>query len=144
MPSQILIKTFIDTKPAELDRKVNAWVLDASVRLLEVKVTPILWESQHQFAFTALYESRDERKAQPPPEGSSAPTVPAFVNLEGQERSAECMAGIFGVPEGWKLSPTDGEAAPVVCLSPDCDLAPYSELFGNVEEHTYERGESSR
>ena len=134
MASPILVKTFIAASPVDLDRKVNAWVQDAAVRLLDVKVSSLFWESKNQFAYTALYESLGERKVPSLHKGVSVPTVPTFVEYAGEERAAECMAGVFGVPVGWKLSPVDGEAAPLVCLSPDCDLAPYAELFGNVEE----------
>lgn len=134
MSTRILIRTFVNNSLTELDAKVNTWVFDAGVRLLDVKVTSMFHTGKEQFAYTVLYEPLAERVVHSPKKMCHVPTVPAFVDYGGKERSAECMAGVFGVPEGWKFSPADGEPAPVVCLSPDCNLESYVELFGNVEE----------
>ena len=49
-------------------------------------------------------------------------------------KSAFAMAGIFGVPEGFKIGQEDELPALVPLFSPDLDLTVFGTLFGNVEK----------
>jgi len=81
-----------------------------------------------------VQEPRDGRKDIPLKAGATAPTVPAFLKTPDGLRPVQAMAGVFGVPEGEKLSPTDDEPAPPPLLSKSCDLRKYGDVFGNLEE----------
>jgi hypothetical protein len=65
--------------------------------------------------------------------GAKAPTVEVDILSGDAVRKAHVMAGVFGVPEGMKMSKDDAVAAPPPLLSPDCNLSKYKDLFGNLQ-----------
>jgi hypothetical protein len=147
----IHVRSFASTSGFErLDAAVNAWVDTDKVRILSVQVNHIPQDDNMSgrplYVYTVLYESEQPKLVQLVSQPVSVrtasrtrrarvPTVEALSSVHGEtERRVECMAGIFGVPEGWKLAPEDTEVAPTVCLSPEFDLEPYADLFGNLED----------
>lgn len=137
----IHVRSFAATSFERLDTIVNAWVDVDKVRIFSIQVSRM--PGIGDFVYTVLYESEQPKLVQPSvsertvvrARRACVPTVEALSSVHGEtERRVECMAGIFGVPEGWKLAPEDTEVAPTVCLSPSFDLAPYADLFGNLED----------
>lgn len=117
-----LVKTF--HRYEGTDDEINVWVRDSGAEIVDVKITS---ESYVVIYRIPLPEFSDASKT------GMVPTVTGTAHYAGKKRTAECMAGIFGVPEDWRFSPDDDEPAPKVLLSPDCDLSPFVDLFGNVE-----------
>lgn len=142
-----------------VDFQINRWANEKNVLLLDVKLTmdqtdPRLvkegttevWERAVSCQYVVLYRpltpeifeyeslASEENKAAPLPmkEGALAPTVEITAVEGGTSRAAYAMAGVFGVPEGFKLTPDDDEPAPLPLFSPDLDLKVYGKLFGNV------------
>jgi|GEM_PF-4753915 len=127
-------KLFIPINVRDFEAELNDWLAKEEVRIVDVKVEAYAVKGESRFLFVVLYDG--DRKAPAsqarPPSQSTVPTIVGYAEYDGSKRQAECMAGVFGVPEGWRLSPEDGAPAPRTLLSPDCDLAPYAELFGNI------------
>jgi hypothetical protein len=130
-----------------LDHKVQEWVALNRARILNVQISHSVAERTTSFQPGAIVVSREltlvyailyERTsaAIPLKEGARAPTVRA--NEVHTGRAAQAMAGVFPVPEGYKLHPSDDEPAPVTLLSPDADLTPFKDLFGNIGAYTHE------
>lgn len=88
--------------------------------------------------YTVVYEV-DEAAAQEASDNSmelielrrKTMTVPHVMVFRGDmdNKPDLCMAGIFGVPEGWKLGPEDKQPAPLPVLSPDFDITPLKAWF---------------
>lgn len=142
-----------------VDFQINRWANEKNVLLLDVKLTtdqtdPRLvkegttdvWERTISYQYVILYRpltpeafeyehvATEEEKALPMPmkDGALAPTVEITAVEGGTSRPAYAMAGVFGVPEGFKFATDDDEPAPLPLFSPDLDLKVYGKLFGNV------------
>ena len=116
----IQLKTLMFDDLRDLDAELQEWAAQEGVRIVNTKVN-----HQVVVAYEALEVPSD-------PVTDYVPTIVGFTDQEGKQRTAECMAGVFGVPEGWKLANEDSEPAPRTLLSPDCSLELYAELFSNI------------
>jgi hypothetical protein len=142
-----------------MDFQINRWANEHDLLLIDVKFTQEstsprivkegnteVWERVTTNTYVVLYEacnpesfdyehtagSEERAPAMPLKEGAKAPTVEITAVERGVSRPAMAMAGIFGVPEGYKLNPGDEEPAPIPLFSPNLDLKSYGKLFGNV------------
>lgn len=134
-----------------IDKQINEWLSEAHVSIDNITAHERIeneFESDKRrkrwrsIAYVVLYSAPQEPEAKSEKEapeiplklGAGAPTVEVIKIEGGVKRRAQAMAGIFGVPEGDRLHPVDNEPAPVPVFSPDCDLTPYVDYFGNVKK----------
>jgi len=87
---------------------------------------------------------KQSKKLKPLPlkEGATSPTWDSTMRDGDGRRKAFVMAGVFPVPEGFRMHPEDREVAPPVLLAHGTDLSQYKDLFGNIGEHN-ERSKTS-
>lgn len=125
------IKLFVDTTASRLvkDKGTDVW------ERLVTKTYIVLYEPQNPDAFDYAHVASEERLPPIPLKaGAVAPTIEVTATEKGVPRLAMAMAGVFGVPEGFKLNSEDNEPALVPLFSPDLELSKYGKLFGNVEK----------
>ncbi len=120
------VKIFYSLSEEDPGDMINAWVAETGSLIESVSITGL----NGLLTAVVLYHKQDTVDEEPGPilinpEGAAIPFV-ATVMLDGTEKKkAYCMAGIFGVPEGWTMGPEDVDAAPNPVFSPDfklCDL----------------------
>jgi hypothetical protein len=140
----LLVKTFhrafelgYSLEPDEvrlLDQEIRAWSHQTGSLITDLKVSTVPAGDRLEVIYTVLYRPAETvappASGAPPVETKDFPTVPTVIRWGGKDRAVRCMAGVFGVPRGWKLHPEDEEPAPETLLSPACVLDPYAELFG--------------
>jgi hypothetical protein len=128
--------------------RINKWIDDVNARSAEMhaeieSVTP--WGPRDVLVVYTRQESvlpennkPSLKRLEPLPlkEGARSPTWKAVMRDQEGEREAPVMAGVFSVPEGFKMHPEDDEPAPPVLLAKGTDLSPYVELFGNIKPGT--------
>ena len=135
-PAGIYVKTmFIQLDDlGEADARINRWVDSAKVRVLDVKTQPVTGGMLYTLLYAGSIATGKNPLGPPVPliSGAKAPTVSVTRLHQDGYRPAQAMAGVFGVPEGNKLSMDDDKPAPVPVFSPDVDLMQYADLFGNT------------
>lgn len=140
-----------DNRPHPIDKQLNDWVDNEGALIVDIKEecsTEYLNENHrmHYVKYLVVYTAssatvEDDHKptqaitAPPVPikAGAKAPTVVVIQKDSKGSRQASAMAGLFGVPEGYRFGADDTEPAPVPIFSPDFDIRKYADLFGNVE-----------
>lgn len=138
-----------------LDDRINAWI-DGRDDIVIMNIVPLSYLSVLIF-YETIYDAqsgkkkkknkdRDQEKSlkQPKPKvlsplplkkGATSPTWEATMKDSHGVRPAPVMAGVFPVPEGFKLHPDDANLAPPVLLAKGADLSKYADLFGNIKGH---------
>ena len=141
-------------RPNNIDDQINEWIRSSDVLLYSVQIIPDIVESvdmstrRRTVSRIIVYEELEtiknskeemdmlglESEPLPVKEGAKSPTVLAVRTVNKERRTVQPMAGMFGVPEGYKLRDSDSELAPSMLLSPDLDLSQYKEVFLNIKE----------
>jgi hypothetical protein len=141
-------KLFSRKDSVPLDDRINAWVDENGERFIK-SIVPlsdkhvlVLYTTSHRGRSLKTERSGEvceaveipKRTLKPLPlkEGATSPTWEATMRDQEGERKAPVMAGVFPVPEGFKMHPEDSEPAPSVLLAKNTDLSQYADLFGNL------------
>lgn len=108
------VKVFLESE------SLNKWVMDTGYLIVSVA-------RSEGGTFTVLYATNDlaepEKVDDSIPGEHDIPFVKTIMAVGDEKKPAYCMAGVFGVPEGFKLSTTeDLIPAPIPRFSPDFRL----------------------
>lgn len=139
-----------------IEEDINTWVESASVRIVDIIHTrklewlviyePLTDEPETLGDFNVAERGPEPEMKKPRQlapvkmkKNAVSPIWEAMMRTPDGVRAAPVMAGVFPVPEGFKMHPEDREVAPPVLLAKGADLAPYSDLFGNIEGHKHEQ-----
>lgn len=126
----------------DLETRINEWVdihrgsvfIETITRLPQESVLVLYTLDSGADSPKGEPVKETERMLKPLPlkEGARSPTWEATMRDQEGTRAAPVMAGVFPVPEGFKLHPEDSEPAPPVLMAKNTDLSRYTDLFGNI------------
>lgn len=136
MPNLQRIKTFfheLATAEFHLDREVNTWIEQTGCEVHDIR--PVFDPAHGTICLVVLYQlpsvTKSESKTDEVIEFTGTVVSREVERVEDGKIVGHdyCMAGAFPVPEYTALSSEDSEVAPMVLLSPDFKLEPYSDWF---------------
>ncbi len=116
----------VDGVLADLENEVNDWIDEAKARGAAFSLSVLYKRPVVVLTYETDKQTSRARPELPRLAGSTVPTRKAEMTDENGARVAHVMAGICGVPEGFKLHPGDTEPAPPPILPVACDLTKYA------------------
>lgn len=119
MKSLSFVKMFYPNAAEEVGDQINRWVTETGNQIQSISLT----SPTGVLMAVVLYSAQDVEEKDSPapiiPGSADIPFVATTMLVDGEKKKSHCMAGIFGVPEGWVMGTDDIDVAPVPVFSPD-------------------------